>query len=97
MITTQSTPPGDNPFYNYHMRARAYGRRFDQLAAVVHHLRIEPDKAITVIAPNKEVCEQFIKFADDNHVILEVTKITDYGPNAKQYTIKSFSIKEFKR
>lgn len=92
MITTQSTPPGDNPFYGYQMRARAYGRKFEQLAMIIHHLRTEPDRKISVIYIDKQSCENFIKFAEANHVKFETGEIEPWGPSAVRQDIISFEV-----
>lgn len=93
MIHKQSTPMGDNPFYQYELRQRAFGRRYSQLAMIVHNLRIKPEVSITVLYPHREACDHFIQFAEANGVIFKTGDIEEYGSGAVQQTIYSYEVK----
>lgn len=96
MITRQSTPEGDNPFYRFQLNGRNVARRYAQLAQIIHHLRTEPDKKLTVVYVNKLACRDFLKFAEGNHIAFETGPIERFGPDLVKQDIISFEVKELR-
>ena len=90
MIVTQSTPFGDNPFHWYQSRARAYGKMLSSMRQIMHQLVFNPEKHITVVSLDKDYRRRFLAMAKHNHVRFRTTRVKPYGPNAWQFTIKSW-------
>lgn len=78
--------------FDYHVRARAYGRRYAQLQQLMLHFQMNPTQRVTVMAGTKNARKEFVKFAKEHHVKIKTTRVKMLG-NAYYYTIKSLEVK----